>query len=63
MPTTDPTYSYKMTLSLNVYKHLGRGLYSNVPSVLSEVSPLSDTRMRCFWSASATYHTGLSGGG
>ena len=34
---TDPPYSYKMTLSLNVYKHLGMGLYSNVPSVLSEV--------------------------
>ena len=28
---------YKMTLSLNVLKHLGLGLYSNVPAVLSEV--------------------------
>ena len=26
-----------MTLSLNVLKHLGFGLYSNVPAVLSEV--------------------------
>ena len=28
---------YRMTLSLNVLKHLGLGLYSNVPAVLSEV--------------------------
>lgn len=28
---------YHMTLSLNVLKHLGLGLYSNVPAVLSEV--------------------------
>ena len=28
---------YQMTLSLNVLKHLGFGLYSNVPAVLSEV--------------------------
>ncbi len=28
---------YQMTLSLNVLKHLGLGLYSNVPAVLSEV--------------------------
>lgn len=28
---------YKMTLSLSVLKHLGIGLYSNVPAVLSEV--------------------------
>ena len=28
---------YKMTLSLNVLNHLGVGLYSNVPAVLSEV--------------------------
>lgn len=27
---------YRMTLSLNVLKHLGLGLYSNVPAVLSE---------------------------
>ena len=33
---TDPT-PYRMTLSLNVLKHLGIGLYSNVPAVLSEV--------------------------
>lgn len=29
-------FAYKMTLSLNVYRHLGVGLYSNIPSVLSE---------------------------
>ena len=28
---------YKMTLSLNILRHLGIGLYSNVPAVLSEV--------------------------
>nr|VFK19414.1 MAG: Histidine kinase-, DNA gyrase B-, and HSP90-like ATPase [Candidatus Kentron sp. LFY] len=28
---------YRMTLSLNVLNHLGLNLYSNVPSVLSEV--------------------------
>ena len=28
--------TYKMTLSLNILKHLGFGLYSNVPAVLSE---------------------------
>lgn len=28
---------YKMTISLNVLNHLGIGLYSNVPAVLSEV--------------------------
>ncbi|MEV7412881.1 ATP-binding protein [Streptomyces althioticus] len=33
--TTDAPY--KMTLSLNVLNHLGLNLYSNVPSVLSEV--------------------------
>ena len=37
MPVTDLPFSYKMTLSLNIYKHLGVGLYSNTPSVLSEV--------------------------
>ena len=34
---TDPNPTYRMTLSLNVLKHLGIGLYSNVPAVLSEV--------------------------
>ena len=29
-------HKYSMTLSLNVLKHLGFGLYSNVPAVLSE---------------------------
>lgn len=33
---TDPN-PYQMTLSLSVLKHLGFGLYSNVPAVLSEV--------------------------
>lgn len=33
--TSAPTY--KMRLSLNVLKHLGLNLYSNVPAVLSEV--------------------------
>lgn len=28
---------YKMTLSLNVLRHLGIGLYSNIPAVLSEL--------------------------
>ena len=31
------TPRYKMTLSLNVLNHLGLTLYSNIPSVLSEV--------------------------
>ena len=31
------THQYEMTLSLNVLKHLGFGLYSNVPAVLGEV--------------------------
>jgi len=31
------TPRYKMTLSLNVLRHLGIGLYSNVPAVLSEL--------------------------
>lgn len=30
------SHKYSMTLSLNVLKHLGFGLYSNVPAVLSE---------------------------
>lgn len=30
-------HKYKMTLSLSILKHLGIGLYSNVPAVLSEV--------------------------
>ena len=34
---TDPNHTYRMTLSLNVLEHLGLGLYSNVPAVLSEV--------------------------
>ena len=29
-------HTYKMTMSLNVLKHLGVGLYSNIPAVLSE---------------------------
>ena len=32
-----PEPRYRMTMSLNVLKHLGLGLYSNVPAVLSEV--------------------------
>lgn len=32
--TTSPTY--KMTMSLNILRHLGIGLYSNIPAVLSE---------------------------
>ena len=35
--TTSAGQKYKMTLSLNVLNHLGIGLYSNVPAVLSEV--------------------------
>lgn len=34
-PSNEP--KYKMTISLSVLDHLGRGLYSNVPAVLSEV--------------------------
>nr|VFK06743.1 MAG: Histidine kinase-, DNA gyrase B-, and HSP90-like ATPase [Candidatus Kentron sp. LPFa]VFK23404.1 MAG: Histidine kinase-, DNA gyrase B-, and HSP90-like ATPase [Candidatus Kentron sp. LPFa] len=34
MPSESP---YRMTLSLNILNHLGLNLYSNVPSVLSEV--------------------------
>ena len=35
--SSDTEPKYRMTLSLNVLKHLGLGLYSNVPAVLSEV--------------------------
>jgi len=41
------TPMYKMTLSLNVLRHLGIGLYSNVPAVLSELVANS-------WDADAT---------
>ena len=34
--TDSGDHKYAMTLSLNVLKHLGFGLYSNVPAVLSE---------------------------
>lgn len=34
--TTNGSHTYAMTLSLNVLNHLGIGLYSNVPAVLSE---------------------------
>lgn len=34
---TEKTWPYEMTISLNVLNHLGIGLYSNVPAVLSEV--------------------------
>ena len=34
--TDDSEHKYRMTLSLSVLKHLGLGLYSNVPAVLSE---------------------------
>ncbi len=34
--TTEPTPIYQMTMSLNVLNHLGLGLYSNIPAVLSE---------------------------
>ena len=35
--TSDILPKYRMTLSLNVLRHLGLGLYSNIPAVLSEV--------------------------
>ena len=35
--TSTGEQKYRMTLSLNVLNHLGVGLYSNVPAVLSEV--------------------------
>lgn len=34
---TSKTHKYEMTLSLNVLRHLGFGLYSNIAAVLSEV--------------------------
>ncbi len=37
MATQSNDHKYKMTISLSVLDHLGRGLYSNVPAVLSEV--------------------------
>lgn len=33
----DSAPKYRMTLTLNVLKHLGIGLYSNIPAVLSEL--------------------------
>lgn len=30
-------HPYKMSISLNVLNHLGIGLYSNIPAVLSEI--------------------------
>ena len=32
-----PDKKYRMSMSLNVLNHLGMNLYSNIPSVLSEV--------------------------
>ena len=46
MTATSPN-EYQMTLSLNVLNHLGIGLYSNVPAVLSETIANS-------WDADAT---------
>jgi hypothetical protein len=37
MSDSDATHPYEMSISLNVLNHLGIGLYSNVPAVLSEV--------------------------
>ena len=34
---TNDQHQYEMTLSLNVLRHLGLGLYSNIAAVLSEV--------------------------
>jgi len=34
---SSPISPYKMSISLNVLNHLGIGLYSNVPAVLSEI--------------------------
>ena len=45
---SDSKPKYVMTLSLNVLKHLGLGLYSNVPAVLSEVIANA-------WDADATF--------
>lgn len=46
--TGDASHQYRMTLSLNVLKHLGFGLYSNVPAVLAEVVANA-------WDADATH--------
>ncbi|MDQ2805993.1 MAG: ATP-binding protein [Chloroflexota bacterium] len=37
MNEADKKHTYSMTISLNVLNHLGIGLYSNVPAVLSEI--------------------------
>jgi hypothetical protein len=37
MSRSDSARPYRMTISLNVLNHLGIGLYSNIPAVLSEV--------------------------
>ena len=37
MDTPSNEHKYTMTISLSVLDHLGRGLYSNVPAVLSEI--------------------------
>ena len=37
MDTPNNERNYRMTVSLSVFEHLGIGLYSNVPAVLSEV--------------------------
>lgn len=37
VPSREEDHPYRMTISLNVLNHLGIGLYSNVPAVLSEV--------------------------
>ena len=37
MDTQSSDHKYTMSISLSVLDHLGRGLYSNVPAVLSEV--------------------------
>lgn len=37
MDTQSNEHKYEMTISLSILEHLGRGLYSNVPAVLSEV--------------------------
>lgn len=48
-PMPEPVvYLYSMTISLNVLNHLGIGLYSNVPAVISEVVANS-------WDADAQY--------
>ena len=37
MDNQNSDHKYTMSISLSVLDHLGRGLYSNVPAVLSEV--------------------------